>query len=82
MPSSGSKPASIVWLSVISAFLAALILFDAIFVIGAALDWAVLGLYDASPVFILSIGAIVAAFSGYIAVRFFRMAYRADLELD
>lgn len=82
MLSPGSKPASIVWLSVVSAFLAALILFDAVFVIGAALDWAILGLYDASPVFMLSIGAAVAAFSCCIAVRFFRMAYRADLELD
>lgn len=82
MPSPASKPASIVWLSVISAFLAALILFDAVFVIGAVIDWAILGLYDASPVLILSIGAAVAVFSCYIAVRFFRMAYRADLELD
>ncbi|WP_026988813.1 hypothetical protein [Fodinicurvata fenggangensis] len=82
MPSPGASSPKIVWLSVVSAFLAALILFDAVFAIGAALDWALLGLYDASPLLMLTIGAAIAAFSCYLAVRFFRLAYRADLELD
>lgn len=82
MPVPCSRTSKIVWLSVLPALFAALILFDAIFVIGASLDWALLGLYDLSPGIMLSIGFAVAAFAFYLAFRFFRLAYCADLELE
>lgn len=78
-----SRPAAtpVVWLSVVPAALAGLVLFDALLAIGIALDWALLGLYDVSQPVIIAVGVVVAIASLGLALKFSLQAYRADLDL-
>ncbi|MFC4353369.1 hypothetical protein ACFOW6_17610 [Fodinicurvata halophila] len=77
-PRPASRP--VVWLSVIPAALAGIILFDVLLAIGAALDWALLGLFDAPQPVIIAVGVVVAIASFALAVKFSLQAYRAELD--
>lgn len=79
-----SRPAAApaMWLAVIPAALAGLILFDALLAIGVALDWALLGLYGIPQSIILAVGIGIAVVSFAVSLKFALMAYRAELMLE